>query len=105
MKVLGNKETLSKKASDLKESLNQLPPPVKFILPNNLIKNNANQGVFDVHVLMGQYFDDYYTPPKILRTLKLVGITHFAYSSTSNVVTDDARFICDKKNSNVASPL
>lgn len=97
MKVFGNKETLSKTASDLKESLNLLPPPVNFSLPTKFIQGNANQGVFDVHVHMGQYFDDYYTPPRILRTLKLAGITHFAYSNTSNVVTDDARFICDKK--------
>ena len=66
----------------LRESLNQLPPPVNFSLPDDLIKNNANHGVFDVHVHMGLYFDDYYTPPRILRTLKLAGITHFAYSST-----------------------
>ena len=46
---------------------------------------------------MGQYFDDYYTPPRILRTLKLAGITHFAYSSTSNVVTDDAGFMREER--------
>lgn len=45
--------------------------------------------LFDSHVHMGQYFDDYYTPPRVLRTLSLAGITHFAYSSTSAVVTDD----------------
>ena len=47
--------------------------------------------LFDIHVHMGQYFDDYYTPPRVLRTLKCAGITHFAYSSTSNVVTDEMR--------------
>ena len=82
MKVLGNKETLSKKASDLKEPLDLLPPSVNFSLPTKFIQGNANQGVFDVHVHMGRYFNGYYTPPRILRTLKLAGITHFAYSST-----------------------
>lgn len=106
MEVFGNNSAVySVTALDYKRPLNQLPPPVNFSLPAKFIQGNAIQGVFDAHVHMGQYFDDYYTPPKILRTLKLVGITHFAYSSTSNVVTDDARFICDKKNSNVASPL
>jgi len=47
---------------------------------------------------MGQYFDDYYTPPRVLRTLKCVGITHFAYSSTSNVVTDDPAFMREERN-------
>lgn len=98
MKVFGNKETLSKTASDLKEPLNPLPPPsVNSSLQNNLTQNNAIQGVFDVHVHMGQYFDDYYTPPRILRTLRLAGITHFAYSSTSNVVTDDAAFMREER--------
>lgn len=43
--------------------------------------------LFDFHVHFGKYFDDYYTPPRVLRTLSLAGITHFAYSSTSAVVT------------------
>ena len=46
---------------------------------------------------MGQYFDDYYTPPRILRTLRLAGITHFAYSSTSTVVTDDPDFLLEER--------
>jgi len=53
--------------------------------------------LFDFHVHMGQYFDDYYTPPRILRTLRLAGITHFAYSSTSTVVTDDAGFLQEER--------
>ena len=53
--------------------------------------------LFDVHVHMGQYFDDYYTPPRVLRTLKCAGITHFAYSSTSNVVTDDPAFMREER--------
>ena len=54
--------------------------------------------LFDIHVHMGQYFDDYYTPPQVLRTLKCAGITHFAYSSTSNVVTDDPVFMREERN-------
>lgn len=46
---------------------------------------------------MGQYFDDYYTPPRILRILRLAGITHFAYSSTSTVVTDDPDFLLEER--------
>ena len=53
--------------------------------------------LFDVHVHMGQYFDDYYTPPRVLRTLKCAGITHFVYSSTSNVVTDDPAFMREER--------
>ena len=53
--------------------------------------------IFDFHVHMGQYFDDYYTPPRILRTLRLAGITHFAYSSTSTVVTDDPDFLLEER--------
>ena len=53
--------------------------------------------LFDFHVHMGQYFDDYYTPPRILRTLRMAGITHFAYSSTSTVVTDDAGFLLEER--------
>jgi predicted TIM-barrel fold metal-dependent hydrolase len=53
--------------------------------------------LFDIHVHMGQYFDDYYTPPRILRTLKAAGITHFAYSSTSTVVTDDPGFLLEER--------
>lgn len=53
--------------------------------------------LFDFHVHMGQYFDDYYTPPRILRTLRLAGITHFAYSSTSTVVTDDPDFLLEER--------
>ena len=46
---------------------------------------------------MGQYFDDYYTPPRILRTLALAGVSHFAYSSTSTVITDDAEFLLEER--------
>ena len=53
--------------------------------------------LFDFHVHMGQYFDDYYTPPRILRTLRLTGITHFAYSSTSTIVTDDPDFLLEER--------
>ena len=53
--------------------------------------------LFDFHVHMGQYFDDYYTPPRILRTMQLAGITHFAYSSTSTVVTDDPDFLLEER--------
>ena len=53
--------------------------------------------LFDFHVHMGQYFDDYYTPPRIQRTLRLAGITHFAYSSTSTVVTDDPDFLLEER--------
>ncbi len=53
--------------------------------------------IFDFHVHMGQYFDDYYTPPRILRTLRLAGIMHFAYSSTSTVVTDDPDFLLEER--------
>lgn len=55
--------------------LNLLPPPrVNSSLQNKATSENASIGLFDVHVHMGQYFDDYYTPPRILRTLKLAGI-------------------------------
>ncbi|MCI5600499.1 MAG: amidohydrolase family protein [Hallerella sp.] len=53
--------------------------------------------IFDSHVHFGQYFDDYYTPPRILRTLKLAGIRHFAYSSTSAVVCDDPAFLKEER--------
>lgn len=53
--------------------------------------------LFDFHVHMGQYFDDYYSPPRILRTLRLAGISHFAYSSTSTVVTDDPDFLLEER--------
>lgn len=53
--------------------------------------------LFDIHVHMGQFFDDYYTPPRVLRTLKCAGITHFAYSSTSNVVTGDPAFMREER--------
>lgn len=53
--------------------------------------------LFDIHVHMGQYFDDYYTPPRVLRTLRMAGISHFAYSSTSTVVTDDAGFLLEER--------
>lgn len=53
--------------------------------------------IFDFHVHMGQYFDDYYTPPRILRTLALAGVSHFAYSSTSTVVTNDADFLLEER--------
>ena len=53
--------------------------------------------LFDFHVHMGQYFDDYYTPPRILRTLRLAGISHFAYSSTSAIVTDDVEFLLEER--------
>ena len=46
---------------------------------------------------MGQYFDDYYTPPRILRTLRAAGVSHFAYSSTSAVVTDDSDFLLEER--------
>ena len=46
---------------------------------------------------MGQYFDDYYTPPRILHTLRAAGVSHFAYSSTSTVVTDDADFLLEER--------
>ena len=52
--------------------------------------------LFDIHVHMGQFFDDYYTPPRVLRTLRAAGITHFAYSSTSTIVTDDAGFLLEE---------
>lgn len=52
---------------------------------------------FDFHVHMGQYFDDYYTPPRILHTLRAAGVSHFAYSSTSTVVTDDAGFLLEER--------
>lgn len=75
MDVFGNNSVVySVTALDYKRPLNQLPPPVNFSLLTKFIQGNAIQGVFDAHVHMGQYFDDYYTPPKILRTLKLVGI-------------------------------
>lgn len=78
--------------------LNLLPSPhVNISLQEIHTQSNAFQGLFDVHVHMGQYFDDYYTPPRILRTLRLAGITHFAYSSTSNVVTDDAAFMREER--------
>ena len=53
--------------------------------------------LFDFHVHMGQYFDDYYTPPRILRTLQLAGITHFAYSSTSTIIADDPDFLLEER--------
>lgn len=53
--------------------------------------------LFDIHVHMGQYFDDYYTPPRILRTLRAAGVSHFAYSSTSAVVTDDSDFLLEER--------
>ena len=53
--------------------------------------------LFDFHVHIGQYFDDYYTPPRILRTLSLAGIKFFAYSSTSTVVTDDPNFLLEER--------
>lgn len=53
--------------------------------------------IFDFHVHMGQYFNDYYTPPQILRTLRLAEISHFAYSSTSTVITDDAAFLLEER--------
>lgn len=53
--------------------------------------------LFDFHVHFGKYFDDYYTPPRVLRTLSLAGITHFAYSSTSAVVTDDPLFMREER--------
>ncbi len=53
--------------------------------------------LFDFHVHIGQYFDDYYTPPRILRTLRSAGTTHFAYSSTSTVVTDDPVFLLEER--------
>ncbi|ACX73918.1 hypothetical protein Fisuc_0306 [Fibrobacter succinogenes subsp. succinogenes S85] len=63
MKVFGNMETLSNTASDLKEPLNLLPPPSEnSSLQNKAASENTSIGLFDVHVYMGQYFDDYYTP-------------------------------------------
>ena len=53
--------------------------------------------IFDFHVHMGQYFDDYYTPPRILRTLLTAGVSHFAYSSTSTIVTDDVGFLQEER--------
>ena len=62
MKVFGNMETLSNTTSDLKEPLNLLPPPSEnSSLQNKAASENASIGLFDVHVHMGQYFDDYYT--------------------------------------------
>ena len=58
---------------------------------------NTDNLLFDFHVHMGQYFDDYYTPPRILRTLALAGVSHFAYSSTSTVITDDAEFLLEER--------
>jgi uncharacterized protein len=45
--------------------------------------------IFDSHVHIGQYFETYYSVPRVLRTLKCAGITHFAYSSTTPVICDD----------------
>ena len=53
--------------------------------------------LFDFHVHMGQYFDDYYTPPRILRALRAADVSHFAYSSTSTVVSDDAGFLLEER--------
>lgn len=61
MKVFGNKETLSKTASDLKEPLNPSPPPVNFSLLTKFIQGNAIQGVFDARIRMGCFFNIYHT--------------------------------------------
>lgn len=53
--------------------------------------------LFDAHIHFGQFEETYYTPPRILRTLSNVGITHFAYSSTSAVVTDDPVFMQEER--------
>ncbi len=53
--------------------------------------------IFDSHVHIGQYFDDYYTPPRVCRTLRLVGVTHFAYSSTTAVVCDDPNILREER--------
>lgn len=53
--------------------------------------------IFDSHIHFGQFEDRYHTPPRILRTLGCVGITHFAYSSTSAVVTDDPAFMFEER--------
>lgn len=105
MNMMGNKKVSEKSLK--KALLNTLPPRVKSSLQ---IKPVSGEGdfrdgirpldvcpIFDVHVHMGQYFDDYYTPPRVLRTLKCAGITHFAYSSTSNVVTDDPVFMREER--------
>lgn len=47
MKVFGSKEALSKTASDLKVTLNLLPPPsINSNLQESLPQSNANYGVF-----------------------------------------------------------
>lgn len=53
--------------------------------------------IFDSHIHFGQFEDRYYTPPQILRILGCAGITHFAYSSTSAVVTDDPAFMFEER--------
>ena len=74
MEVFGNNSVVySVTALDYKRPLNQLPP-INFSLLTKFIQGNAIQGVFEACIRMGWYFNDYYTPPRILRTLKLAGI-------------------------------
>lgn len=76
MNTLGNRKAHhAASKSAYSGMLNLLPSPsVNSSLQNKAASENATIGPFDVHVHMGQYFDDYYTPPRILRTLKLAGI-------------------------------
>lgn len=53
--------------------------------------------LFDSHVHFGQFNDRYYTPPQVLKTLDCIGVTRFAYSSTSAVVTDDPVFMREER--------
>jgi hypothetical protein len=55
------------------------------------------KSLFDSHVHFGQFMDTYYTPPRVVHILERVGVTGFAGSSTSAVVTDDPGFMREER--------
>src|SRR5574343_1717756 len=49
--------------------------------------------VFDSHVHIGQFREHYYSPSEVLRYMRKSGISQFAYSSPSTIISNDIGFL------------
>ena len=53
--------------------------------------------IFDFHVHVGQFNERYFSPEFVCKTLKYAGITDFAFSSTSHIISDDKCFLLKER--------
>ena len=53
--------------------------------------------IFDIHVHVGWFGKNYFSPGFVCRTLKNAGITHFAFSSTSHIISNDREFLIKER--------